>query len=288
MINGNEKLKKSTKIILGIISALIIIMILGIALLFNSIRVNDKVLSYLNQFEKYIKDGEYKKAEDILKRAEKLKSTEEGKEKLELINKIRKSENLFDEAIDLMKNEKYEEAKDKLNKIHANEGKIYIDAQDKIKECDDALIDINFAKAKEFFEDEDYDNALRSIEDVLNVRKSDEEAKQLQEEIIQKRDEKLAREDMERKEREEKEKKEREAFTEEEALEFLKEKLGQDKKLFLEVQGFQEIQDKSGYVIKAFMKKEHYFGRTEWYLVDKYNKKAYKWDISNNNFIEVY
>ena len=42
MNNGKKRLKKSTKIIIGIISALIIIMILGALLLFNSIKINDK------------------------------------------------------------------------------------------------------------------------------------------------------------------------------------------------------------------------------------------------------
>ena len=50
MRNGTKKLKKTTKIIIGIISILIIIMILGVLLLFNSIKVNDKVLNYLHQF----------------------------------------------------------------------------------------------------------------------------------------------------------------------------------------------------------------------------------------------
>ena len=195
MGKGKKRLKKSTKIIIGIISVLIIIMILGVLLLFNSIKVNDRVLNYLHQFEEYVESGEYDKAKDVLNKAEELKSTEEGKEKLELMKKIEKSETLFEEAKDLMEEEKYEEAKDKLNKILANEGKIYKDAQEKIKECDDALVDINFEKAKEAFDDEDYDTALKSITDVLNVRKDDEEAQKLQEDIVQKRDEKLAKEE---------------------------------------------------------------------------------------------
>ena len=163
MSNGKKRLKKSTKIIIGIISVLVIIMILGVLLLFNSIKINDKVLNYLHQFEKYVDNGEYEKAKDILKKAEDLKSTEEGKEKLELMEKIEKSETLFEEAVDLMKEEKYEEAKDKLNKILANEGKIYRDAQEKIKECDDALVDINFEKAKEAFEWDMLNNKLIEI-----------------------------------------------------------------------------------------------------------------------------
>ena len=47
------------------------------------------------------------------------------------------------------------------------------------------------------------------------------------------------------------EKKEREAFTEDEAVEFLREKLGSKSNLFLEVQNSQERDGKSGYMIKA-------------------------------------
>lgn len=287
MSSGKRRLKKGTKIIIGIVSTLIIIMIIGVVLLFNSIKVNDKVLNYLHQFEEYVDSGEYDKAKDVLKKAEDLKSTKEGKEKLELMEKIEKSEVLFEEAIDLMKEEKYEEAKDKLNKILANQGKIYKDAQEKIKECDDALVDINFEKAKEAFDDEDYDSALKSITDVLNVRKDDEEAKKLQENIVQKRDEKLAKEEAERKKKEEEEKKEREAFTEDEAVEFLREKLGSKSNLFLEVQNSQERDGKSGYMITAGEKMEDHVATLEWYFVDKYNKEAFLWDMLNDTLIEL-
>ena len=88
MGNGRKKLKKSTKVIIGIISVLIITMVLGILLLFNSIKVNDNVLNYLNKFQEYVESGEYDKARDILKKAEDLKSTTKGKENLELMDKI--------------------------------------------------------------------------------------------------------------------------------------------------------------------------------------------------------
>ena len=88
MGNGRKKLKKSTKVIIGIISVLIITMVLGILLLFNSIKVNDNVLNYLNKFQEYVESGEYDKARDILKKAEDLKSTKKGKENLELMDKI--------------------------------------------------------------------------------------------------------------------------------------------------------------------------------------------------------
>lgn len=287
MNNGKKRLKKSTKIIIGIISALIIIMILGALLLFNSIKINDKVLNYLHQFEEYVENGEYEKAKDILKKAEDLKSTEEGKEKLELMDKIEKSETLFEEAVDLMKEEKYEEAKDKLNKILANEGKIYRDAQEKIKECDDALVDINFEKAKEAFEEEDYDNALKSITDVLNVRKDDEEAQKLQEDIVQKRDEKLAKEEAERKKKEEEEKREREAFTEDEAVEFLRGKLGNKQNLRLEVQNAESNNGKEGYMIQVSEIMDDHLATLGWYFVDRYNKEAFEWDMLNNKLIEI-
>ncbi|CDM67640.1 Hypothetical protein CM240_0475 [Clostridium bornimense] len=287
MRNGTKKLKKTTKIIIGIISILIIIMILGVLLLFNSIKVNDKVLNYLHQFEEYVESGEYDKAEEVLKKAEDLKSTEEGKEKLELMKKIEKSETLLEEATNLMKKEKYEEAKDKLNKIHANEGKIYVDAQEKIKECDDALVDINFEKAKQAFDKGDYDSALKSITDVLNVRKDDEEAKNLQEEIIQKRDEKLAKEEAERKQKEEEEKKEREAFTEDEAVEFLREKLENKENLSLEVQNAESNNGKEGYMIQVSEMMDDHLATIGWYFIDKYNKEAFEWDMLNNKLIEI-
>lgn len=287
MGKGKKRLKKSTKIIIGIISVLIIIMILGVLLLFNSIKVNDRVLNYLHQFEEYVESGEYDKAKDVLNKAEELKSTEEGKEKLELMKKIEKSETLFEEAKDLMEEEKYEEAKDKLNKILANEGKIYKDAQEKIKECDDALVDINFEKAKEAFDDEDYDTALKSITDVLNVRKDDEEAQKLQEDIVQKRDEKLAKEEEERKKKEEEEKKEREAFTEDEAIEFLKDKLGNKQNLRLEVQNAESNNGKEGYMIQVSEIMDDHLATLGWYFVDRYNKEAFEWDMLNNKLIEI-
>ena len=175
----------------------------------------------------------------------------------------------------------------KLNKILANEGKIYKDAQEKIKECDDALVDINFEKAKEAFDDEDYDTALKSITDVLNVRKDDEEAQKLQEDIVQKRDEKLAKEEEERKKKEEEEKKEREAFTEDEAIEFLKDKLGNKENLTLEVQNAESDDGKEGYIIQVSEMMDDHLATLGWYFVDKYNKEAFEWDMSNNELIEI-
>ena len=203
------------------------------------------------------------------------------------MKKIEKSETLLEEATNLMKKEKYEEAKDKLNKIHANEGKIYVDAQEKIKECDDALVDINFEKAKQAFDKGDYDSALKSITDVLNVRKDDEEAKNLQEEIIQKRDEKLAKEEAERKQKEEEEKKEREAFTEDEAVEFLREKLENKENLSLEVQNAESNNGKEGYMIQVSEMMDDHLATIGWYFIDKYNKEAFEWDMLNNKLIEI-
>lgn len=287
MGNGRKKLKKSTKVIIGIISVLIITMVLGILLLFNSIKVNDNVLNYLNKFQEYVESGEYDKARDILKKAEDLKSTKKGKENLELMDKIEKSEKLFDEATNLMKREKFDEAKDKLNKILANEGKIYKDAQEKIKECDEKLVEINFQKAKDAFYDGDYDSALESISDVLDVKPDDEEAKELQASIIENRDAKLAREESERKKQEEEEKKEREAFTEEEAVEFLKGKLGSNSNSSLEVESYEEIDDRSGYLIKVEEKKFGFIATSKWYFVDKHNKEAFEWNMSDDTFVEL-
>lgn len=142
----------------------------------NSIN-NGKQLLKEDKFDSSI--ASYKKAQSTVfgKRHSK-----EINDSINLVNKVKNSKQSYDQGMQLYKDKKYIEAMDSLKKVAKEDGKRYIDSNNKIKEAKNLYIAENIENAKNEANNKKYDSAINFLNAVLKLDNTNNEANQLKDE----------------------------------------------------------------------------------------------------------
>lgn len=110
------------------------------------------------------------------------KHSEEIKQEIGLINKLKVSKAIFQDAEKQMKDKKYLEAIDTFKKVIKEDTKRYSLAQQKADECKNSYINDNLEKAKKEATSKKYQDAIKYLELVIKIDSKNEQALKLKDE----------------------------------------------------------------------------------------------------------
>ncbi|MCR3761798.1 hypothetical protein KYB31_22755 [Clostridium felsineum] len=149
---------------------------------YNRVSAYNKLMS---NAEKNMGLGNYTKAINLYKQSLSYKNDDAIVKDIKVAQNLKKIQDTYNEGIKIMNSKKYLEVIDKFKKMSKLNKKLYLSAQDKIKQCIKKYDDVNMQLASDAYKNKKYDDANNYLQNILKVDTNNSDAKKMESEIAQ-------------------------------------------------------------------------------------------------------